>query len=166
MPPITLDLAPPPTCGQVPTALGTKIKSTYKNVLRNTKILDLSVKQGSQCPILVLAPRQKWVDLPPTFFELFINILVVCHLLLNIQKNLLSRFSVSARYCPFWLWTWSKIKNFEIFYKIENDYLIKTNDLYFIVKVKILNFWPCPKSKWAIFFQNGKTGQQIFLIMK
>ena len=144
----------------------TKIKSTYKNVLRNTKNLDLSVKRGSQRPILVLAPRQKWVDFPPTFFELSINILVVYYLLLNIQKNLLSRFSIFARYGPFWLWTWSKIKNFEIFYKKENDYLIKTNDLYFIVKVKILNFWSCPNSKWAISFQNGKTGQQIFLNMK
>ena len=145
---------------------GTKIKNTYKNILQNTKILDLSVKRGSQRPIPVLGPRQKWVDFPPTFFELFINFLLVCHLLMNIQKNLLSRFSISARYGPFWLWTSSKIKYFEIFYKKENDYLIKTNDLYFIVKVKILNFWSCPKSKWAISFQNGKTGKQIFLNMK
>ena len=56
---------------------GTKIKSTYKNVLGNTKILDLSVKRESQRPIPVLGPRQKWVDFPPTFFELFINFLVV-----------------------------------------------------------------------------------------
>ena len=118
---------------------GTKIKSTYKNVLRNTKILDLSVKRGSQHPIYVLGPRQKWVNLPPTFFELFINFLVVWHLLLNIQKNLSSPFSVLARYGPFWLWTWSKIENFEIFYKIKNVYLIKTNDLCFILKVKIFN---------------------------
>ena len=93
------------------------IKSTYKKLLRNTKILDLSVKRGSQGPISVLGPRQKWVDFPPTFFKLFINFLVVCHLLLNIQKNLASRFSVSARYAPFQLGAWSKIENFEIFHK-------------------------------------------------
>ena len=50
--------------------LGTKIKSTYKNVLQNTNILDLSVKLGSQCPIHALGPRQKWANLPPTFLEL------------------------------------------------------------------------------------------------
>ena len=140
----------------------TKIKSTYKTVLRNTKILDLRVKQGSQRPILVLGPRQKCVDLPPTFFELFINFLVVWHLLLNIQKKMSSPFSVLARYGPFWLWTWSKIENFEIFYKTKNDYLIKTNDSCFIKKVKKFNFWPCSKSKWAISCRNGKMLQQIF----
>ena len=95
----------------------TKIKSTYKIVLQNTKFLDLSVKQGSQCQILLLAPRQKWVDFPPTFFELFINYLVVWYLLLNNQKILLYGFSVSAKYGPFSLWTWSKIQNFHFYYK-------------------------------------------------
>ena len=123
----------------------TIIKSTYENVRQNTKPLNLNVKWGSQRPILILAPRQKWVDLPPTIFELFINFLVVCHLLLNIQKNLLYRFSVLARYNPFSLWTWSKVKNLEFFYRTKSVYLIKTNDSYFIVKVKIFNFWPCPK---------------------
>ena len=51
---------------------GTKIKSTYKNLLCNAKILDLSVKRGCQRPIHGLGPRQKWIDLPLTFFELFI----------------------------------------------------------------------------------------------
>ena len=55
---------------------GSKIKSTYKNALENTEILDMSVKRGSQRPIKLLGPRQKWVDLPPTFFELFINFLI------------------------------------------------------------------------------------------
>ena len=143
--------------------LGTKIKSTYSNMLQNTKILDLSAKWGSQRPIQVLAPRQKWVDFPPTFFEFFINFLLVCHLLMNIQKNLSSRFSISARYGPFWLQTWLKIENFEIFHKTKNDYLIKTNDSCFMVKVKIFNFWPRPKTKWAISCQNGKMPQQSFL---
>ena len=123
---------------------GTKIKSTYENLLRNTKILDLSEKRGSQRPIPDLGPRQKWVNFPPTFFELFINFLLVCHLLLDIQKKLSCRFFVSAKYGPFWLGTWSKIENFEIFHKTKNDYLLKINDLCFMVKVKIFNFWPCP----------------------
>ena len=141
---------------------GTKIKSTYEIVLRNTQILDLSVKRGSQCQIQVLALRQKWVDLPPTFFERFINFLVVCHLLLNIQKRILYRFSILVRYGPFLLWTWSKIENFEIFHKTKNIYLIKTNDSCFIVKVKFFHFWPCPKWKWTISCQNGKTIQNFF----
>ena len=141
----------------------TKIKSSYKNVLQNTKILDLSAKWGSQRPIQVLAPRQKWVDFPPTFFELSINFLVVCHILMHIQNNLLYRFSILARYGPFWLWTWSKIENFEIFHKTKNDNLVKINYSCFMVKVKIFNFWPCPKSKWAISCQNGKRAWQIFL---
>ena len=142
---------------------GTKIKNTYKNILQNTKILDLSVKRGSQRPYQVSGPRQKWVDLPPTFFELFINFLIVCHLLLNIQKKLSSRFSISAKYGLFLLWTWSKIENFEIFHKTKNDYFIKINDSCFIVKVKIFDFWPCLKTKWAISCRNGKTGRQFFL---
>ena len=92
---------------------GTKIKSIYRNMLQNTKILDLGVKRGCQPQIQDLAPRQKWVDLPPTFFELFINFLVVCYLLLDIQKNLLYRFSILARYGPFSHWAWSKIQNFQ-----------------------------------------------------
>ena len=138
---------------------GTKIKSTYEDILQNTKILDLSVKRGSQAWIQVLAPRQKWVDLPPKFFELSIDFLVVCHILMNIQKNLLYRFSILARYGPFLLWTWSKIENFEIFHKMKYVYLIKTNYLSFIKKVKIFNFWPCLNWKWAISCQNGKSIQ-------
>ena len=32
-------------------------------------------------------------------------------------KNLEGRFLVSARYGPFWLFTWSKMKNFDFFHK-------------------------------------------------
>ena len=39
------------------------------------------------------------------------------------------------------------------FSKTKNDYLIKANDSYIIVKVKIFHFWPCPKSKWALSCQ-------------
>ena len=38
---------------------GTKIKTTYPDVLPNTRILDLSVKPGSQRPVQVFGPRQK-----------------------------------------------------------------------------------------------------------
>ena len=123
---------------------GTKIKSTYKNVLRNTKILDLSVKRGSQRPIYVLGPRQKWVDLPPTFFKLFINFLVVCHILLNIQKNLKYCFSILARYGPFSLWKWSKIKKFHFYHKTKIICFYQINIFCFMKNLKIFNFWPCP----------------------
>ena len=48
---------------------GTKINSTSKNALWKTNILDLCVKRGSQHPIQVVAPKQKWVNLPPTFLN-------------------------------------------------------------------------------------------------
>ena len=142
------------------------IKSTYQVDMYVTKTWDLRAKTVLRQVILYLGPRQKWVDLPPTFFELFINFLVVCHLLLNIQKKLLSRFSVSAKYGLFLLWTWSKIENFEIFHKTKNDYFIKINDSCFTVKVKIFDFWPCLKTKWVISCRNGKTGRQFFLIIQ
>ena len=67
-----------------------------------------------------------------------------------------------ARYGPFWLWTWSKIENFEIFQKTKNDYLIKRNDSCIMKKVKFFHFWPYLKSKWAISCQNGKMPLLIF----
>ena len=46
----------------------TNIKTTYKIVLQNTKIFDLSQKRGSRQLISVLGPRQKSHNLPPTFY--------------------------------------------------------------------------------------------------
>ena len=71
-------------------------------------------------------------------------------------------FSILARYGPFWLMTWSKIENFEIFHKTKINYLIKTNDSCFTVKVKMghilmkhkyetLNFLYVPK--WVTNYQ-------------
>ena len=77
-------------------------------------------------------------------------------------KNLAHPFSVSARYGPFWLLTWSKMKHFDFFHKTKNDYLQKVNDLCFMKKVKIFHFWPYQKSKWTISFRNGKRVRQIF----
>ena len=141
---------------------GTKIKTTYQNTLPNTWILDLSVKRGSQRPVSVLGPRQKRVDLPPTFFQLFINFLVDFHLLCRIPKNLESRFSVSVNYHRFWLLTWSKMKNFDFFYKMPFNFFSKRIILAFMFYVKKFYFWPCQKSKCVIICWNWKTGFQIF----
>ena len=59
-----------------------------------------------------------------------------------------------------------KIKNFEFFHKIENDYSIKINNLYSIVKVKNFNFWLCPKSKCAVPYlaETAKRDNKYFWI--
>ena len=117
---------------QVQFLFSTKTKSTYGNVLPNTWILDLSVKRGSQQPFQVLTPRQKWVNLPPTFYEFFIDFLVDFYLLCNIKKNLEDTFSVSANYHRFWPLTRSKIKDFNFFYKMQFNSFLKRINLTFM----------------------------------
>ena len=51
----------------------------------------------------------------------------------------------------FWLFPWNK-KHLSIISKW----------LLFYKKGKILHFWPCQESKWAISCRNGKTPLQIF----
>ena len=70
---------------------GIKIKSTYENVLQNTKILELSVKRRSQSPIYVLGPRQKWVNLPPTFLNFLSIFWLMITYYMNIQKRYFPR---------------------------------------------------------------------------
>ena len=76
-------------------------------------------------------------------------------------KNLESPFSVSARYGPFWLLTWSKMKNFDFSIKHKSFNFYK-HFFCFMEKVKIFYFWLCQKSKWAIAYPNKKTLRQIF----
>ena len=123
---------------------------------------------GPECKTLVSASnstfgsKAKMSQFAPNIFSTFNQFSGRLPYTIQHIKYLEGCFSILARYGPFWLWTWSKIENFEIFYKTKNDYLIKTNDSCFMVKVKILYFWPCPKSKWAISCQNGKRLWQIF----
>ena len=57
------------------------------------------------------------------------------------------------------------MKNFDFFHKSKNFCLLWTNDYCFMKKVKILHFWPCQDSKWAISCRNGKTPLQIFYML-
>ena len=62
------------------------IKSTYHVDVHVTKTWDLRAKTVPWQAILDLGPRQKWVDLPDTFFQLFMSFLVDFHILYNILK--------------------------------------------------------------------------------
>ena len=66
------------------------IKTTYKTLLQNTQIFELSQKRGSQWPIPVLGPRQKIDNFTPTFLRLFIDFRVDFPLLYNILKIIAS----------------------------------------------------------------------------
>ena len=81
------------------------IKSTYQVHMAGTKSWHLRDNTGPRGGIKVLGPRQKWVNRPPTFFQLVINF----HLKLL--------FSVSTTYCAFSHLTWSKMKIFYFYHK-------------------------------------------------
>ena len=137
------------------------IKSTYEVDVPGTKSWDLTAKTVPWQAILDLGQRQKWVDLPITFFQLFIYFLVD----LQHMKYLEYPFSISAKYGRFSLSTWSKNKNFDLYHKTSIIHFLRINNFYFMVKVKILIFWPCWKWKLAIFCRNGKLGLQIFYML-
>ena len=60
------------------------IKSTYQVDMPGTKNFDVGANTVPWGVISVLGPRQKWVNVPPTFFQLFINFLIDFYLLYNI----------------------------------------------------------------------------------
>ena len=62
------------------------IKSTHQVDVPGNKTWDLRAKTVQWQAILDLGPRQKWVDLPDTFFQLFMSFLVDFHILYNILK--------------------------------------------------------------------------------
>ena len=86
--------------------------------------------------------KAKMSPFAPNIFSTFYQISGSLPYTVQYMKNLEGRFSVSARYGPFWLLTWSKMKNFDFFHK-KDVYLLKTNDYCLMKKVKILHFWPC-----------------------
>ena len=118
---------------------GTKTKSTYGNVLPNTWILDLSVKQGSQQSFQVLTPRQKWVNLPPTFYEFFIDFLVDFYLLCNIKKIWKARFPFWQIITDFDFWHGHKSKILTFLYKMRFNSFLKRINLCFRSKFLIFD---------------------------
>ena len=141
---------------------GTKIKSTYKSILWNTKILDLSVKRGSQRPFQVPS-KAKMSRFAPNIFWTLYQFSGSLSLTIEYSKKIVVPFFRFGKIWPIFTLDMVKNWNFEIFHKTKNDYFIKINDSCFIVKVKIFDFWPCLKTKWAISCWNGKTGRQFFL---
>ena len=71
------------------------MKSTYRINVPGTKIWNLGDNKVSWGAIEVLVPKQKQVNVPPTFFELSIEFLVGFYLLFNILKIWIALF-------PFW----------------------------------------------------------------
>ena len=63
------------------------IKTTYQVDMHSTKNLDAGANTVPWGAIQVLGPRQKWVDVPITFFQLSIDYLVVFYLLSNILQG-------------------------------------------------------------------------------
>ena len=126
---------------------GTKIKSTYKKVLPNTRILDLSVKQEFQHPIQVLGPTQKWDDFPPTFYEQFNYFLVVCHFFKTYKKlEGILMFRKNMAHFVF-----KNVKNEEVWLILKHE----SFGFFFIIDfcfMEILHFWQSPKSTFAIFW--------------
>ena len=71
------------------------MKSTYRINVPGTKIWNLGANTVPWGVLEILAPRQKQVNVPPTFFELSIEFLVGFYLLSNILKIWIALF-------PFW----------------------------------------------------------------
>ena len=146
---------------------GTRIKTTYKIVLPNIRILDLCAKRRSKWPISVLGLRQKIDQIAPPpphlFSTLYQNSSLSCTLqYIKIWKHLFLLWQDMAHFDLLHGQKW-KISTFPI--KQKNICLFKTNYWRFIMKVKILHFWPCQKTKWVISCQNGKRCVQIFYIL-
>ena len=62
------------------------IKSTHQLDVPGTKTWDLEANIVPWVAVLVLGRRQKWVNLPITFFQLFMSFLVDFYILYNIWK--------------------------------------------------------------------------------
>ena len=77
-------------------------------------------------------------------------------------KNLEVHFSVLARYDPFCPQTKSKMKNLDFYHKTYIIYFHQKIDCSFMNKLKTLQYWPCPKSKWVLSCWNRKMDLYIF----
>ena len=110
--------------------------------------------------------KAKMSQIAPNIFQTFYQISSRLSLTFQHIKNLDDTFLILASYHPFYLLAWSKIKNFDLNHKSQNDYFWKIFHLRFIKKVNFLNFWPSQKSKWVIICQNEKSVVQIFHMLE
>ena len=110
--------------------------------------------------------KAKMSQISPNIFQTFYQFSSRLSLTFQHIKNLDGTFFILASYHPFWLLTWSKIKNFDLNHKSQNDYFWKIFDLRFMKNVNSLNFWPSQKSKWVIICQNEESVVQIFYMLE
>ena len=110
--------------------------------------------------------KAKISKISPNIFQTFYQFSSRLSLTFQHIKNLDGTFFILGSYHPFWLLARSKIKNFDLNHKSQNDYFWKIFDLCFIKKVNFLNFWPSQKSKWVIICQNEKSVVQIFHMLE
>ena len=132
----------------------------YEKFLSNTymclvlKFMSLGGNTMLWGAIVVLEPRQKQVNVPPTFIQSSVDFLV------GFNYFTLDRpFSISARCGYFSLSTCSEMKHFAF---ITQKCLIFNNQFIFVLKkVKIFHFCPNWKWKMTISCKNGKMAIQI-----
>ena len=110
--------------------------------------------------------KAKMSQISPNIFQTFYQFSSRLSLTLQHIKNLDDTFFILANYHPFWLLTWSKIRNIDIFYKTQIKYFSKIIILALMIQVKIFDFWPCQKLKWVITCQNQKSVVQILYMLE
>ena len=94
------------------------IKSTYQVDMPGTKNFDVGGQHSAVGSNFSFRSKAKMSQCAPHFFSTFYQF--SNRFLLTIQhiKNSSRLFFVSAKYCHFSLSAWSKMKNFDIFYKM------------------------------------------------
>ena len=81
-------------CFRTQFLFGAKIKSTYKNVLGKNKFFGPECKTRVSASKSTFGSKAKMNWFPPTFFQLFINFLVVCHFLCTTYTALRNRYGI------------------------------------------------------------------------
>ena len=138
------------------------MKSTYQIDVPGTKIWNLWAKTVPWGVIEVLAPRQKQVDVPPTFFQISIDFLVGFYLFSNISKIWidLSPFRQDILISHFQ--QGQKWKKNDILYKTEINQLLKIDTSSFMKKSQKFSFLAMLKVKNGHILPKRKKGDPNF----
>ena len=110
--------------------------------------------------------KAKMSQISPNIFQTFYQFSSRLTLTFQHIKNLDGTFFILASYHPFWHLTCSKNQKNDFFYKKQIKYFLNIIILAFMIQVKIFDFWPCQKSKWAITCQNENSTVQILYILE
>ena len=141
----------------------------YQNYIQNSTAKYINFWTQSKTRVSVTdssfgSKAKKW-QFSPNFFTTFYQLLGRFSLTLQHIKNLEYCFSVSANYCKFSISSWSKIENFDSYHRTKIVHFWKSNNLCFMIWVKIFHFWPWWNWKLAIICRNGKRVVQIFYML-